>query len=501
MLVGGLVALGATVVELAGGAIIVGPSFRDGLASSTAIALVGLIGWGVHWRYAQTQALKDPGERASLLRRCYLYAVLVILMMMAGAAATHAAEGVFALAEGKRLDGVDLARNVWMAALFAGVWRYHLGVVGSDRALVGERGGAATLRRWYTYGVRFIAMTVALIASRDLLVTLVDAVGGLGRLNVAHDAALAFVWVGVWSGQILWPRVAHRDDRDSTLQAVEAFLMVGLSVVLVLSEANQTLYYLIARLLGVQAPGGVLTFDLAVIARPLCTVAVFGAAWGLTRQRLAGASADGEPGRQASVRRLYEHLVALVAVLALGGGLAGLFWSLSDMAFEIAQPQRDGAVDRVSLFLSLILIAAPVWLLHWHSQTPPGGTRTLGRRLYLFGTLAACVVALLASGAALVTELVKGVLGADLARLPGQIGRPLSFVLAGASLGVYHWRILQADGLRRSEDGLQEAPDVQGEVGAGVTLIVSIQGAEDAEVRAALASLPAGAHYTVRREA
>src|SRR5437899_12515076 len=49
---------------------------RDTVSFWGATALVGLPVWLLHWLWIQRTARADPDERASTLRRLYLYAVL-----------------------------------------------------------------------------------------------------------------------------------------------------------------------------------------------------------------------------------------------------------------------------------------------------------------------------------------------------------------------------------------------------------------------------------------
>jgi membrane protein implicated in regulation of membrane protease activity len=50
------------------------PIYRTQLAGFTAMTLVALPVWGVHFWFARRFAMRDPDERASALRRLYLYA-------------------------------------------------------------------------------------------------------------------------------------------------------------------------------------------------------------------------------------------------------------------------------------------------------------------------------------------------------------------------------------------------------------------------------------------
>src|SRR5262245_61021243 len=55
---------------------------RDAVAQNAAAALVGLIAWLVHWTWITRTTRRDPTERASTLRRLFLYAVLAASMLV-----------------------------------------------------------------------------------------------------------------------------------------------------------------------------------------------------------------------------------------------------------------------------------------------------------------------------------------------------------------------------------------------------------------------------------
>jgi hypothetical protein len=503
MLLGGLIVLLGTLAEVALGGAVFGPQLRDAISTSTAIAAVGLVGWTLHWAAAQSQAARHPEERAAVLRRLYLYAVAFVLIITLGIVGSSLSAKLLAGADGTPIDRVGAATDALRLVLLSGLWLYHLRVIEADRAAAGESGASATLRRWYAYGVQLVALTVALFATRDLVSLFFDLPGRIGRVSIAEDSGQALVWLGIWLWHVGWADRADlvRVDRASTLRAVEAFLVLLLAVALVLFEANNTLYYLVARVLGVEAPGGFRSLDLASFARPLSTVIVFGSAWALMRHRIAHDALSSEPERQAGVRRLYNHVVALAAIAALATGLAGLLWNALDVIFGAIRPQPGGAADQISMFLSLVLVSAPVWVLHWRPRPGSGlEPSSLSRRLYLFLTVAGCVVALLISGVGFVAVLFNGLLAGDLGTLANRLSGHFAVLAVGGLVGAYHWQVLLRDG--RARAAAVPLPDDSAARVARIEapgLTVTVLGASEDDVRGALASLPAGATYSIDR--
>src|SRR2546423_4348268 len=119
------------------------------------------------------------------------------------------------------------------------------------------------------------------------------------------------------------------DDRSSTLRAVQGFVALAASVVLALFGASQLSYYVLARLLGVDHPGGVANNILVAVAGPAATVVVFSLAWVWIRRQLTTDAGEVEATRQAGVRHLYIHLVAFLALATLAIGAAGFLWAIS----------------------------------------------------------------------------------------------------------------------------------------------------------------------------
>jgi hypothetical protein len=146
------------------------------------------------------------------------------------------------------------------------------------------------------------------------------------------------------------------------------------------------------------------------------------------------------------VRRLYEHLVALVALAVLAVGLTGLLWMLGDAIS--GAPGTLGQAwwrDRISLFTTLTIVGLPVWLLHWRAPTELT-PRSLVRRIYLYVTLIAAVLALLGSGAAAIYRLLSLVLGAASASTVGiELSHALAVAIVAAGLAAYHWRMVRLD--------------------------------------------------------
>jgi hypothetical protein len=518
MLLIGLVNLGTTAIDQILNATPPYSNVRDAYAGFGAVTLVGLPVWVIHWWFAQRLARRNAGERASAIRRLYLYVVLAATGIALAIYLRRLIEDAVGFVLGSSFDGASITRALWAVLVLSAFWLYHFRSAAVDRTSVGESGTSATLRRWYAYGLLFLGLAFLLFGARNLLqqiwVLLVDR-GQVIAPGWLVPTALATMLTGllIFSFHSQWtsrPPIAE-DDRRSTLRAVERFLALTGCVALALFGASQLLYYALARLLGIEHPGGVSTGILVAIASPAATVIVFGLAWLWIRRQLAVDAGDTEAARQAGVRHLYTHLVGLLALVTLAIGAAGLLWTLSDQLLNhLLGRSVEEWRDQTSLFVTLAVVGVPMWLTHWRQSPDPAERYTLSRRLYLYATLLGSVLAVLISGAVFVYRLLALVLGTSDAAGGAAVvdmGRALSVILVGAAIGLYHWRVLRADSAARPtvtspaahEDQHGTIPSPLAGEGKGGGFVVTITGASEEQIRRILANLPDGANYTIQR--
>src|SRR5438876_777744 len=333
----GLINLGSTALNQLLKATPPFTNVRDAYAGFGAVILVGLPVWAIHWWIAQRLARRNADERASAIRRLYLYLVLAATGIALAIYIRRLIEDAVGFTLGTSSDGAPIARAFWAVLVLAAFWLYHFRIAAADRRSVGESGVSATLRRWYAYGLLFLGLAFLLFGARNLLqqiwVLLVDrgqviAPGGLVPTALATMLAGLLIW-GFHSQWTARSPIVE-DDRGSTLRAVQRFLALTGIVALALFGASQLLYYGLARVLGIEHPGGVTTSIWVAVAGPAATVIVFGLAWLWIQRQLAADAGATEATRQAGVRHLYTHLVALLALATLAIGAAGLLWTLSD---------------------------------------------------------------------------------------------------------------------------------------------------------------------------
>jgi hypothetical protein len=542
LLAAGLGLLGITVLLF----VFNDPSAQDSrtqLAAYTAMTLVALPVWGIHFWFARRFAMRDPYERASALRRLYFYwaclasaiGALIALAITVGdllrplidtcttvTSTLPGQKGGAAITTSSCPSSSWLADSQagWVALVFLAIWAFHFWTARRDRAAVGEEGASATLRRWYMYVALIVGLLVMLAGAGSLIeiAWLKTRVSSLAEGRYMGDAAGLFlaglvVW-GFHARTIAQSHVA--DDRHSTLRALEGFIVVAVSIVAALVGASQILYFGLAKALGVQHPGGVGDDIIAALAAPASAVVVYGIAWFLMRRRLAQDASSQEAERQAGIRRLYTNLVTLVSLGAWAIGAGGLLWNLAEQAeAPIIGVTPSDWKDPVSLWTTLLVVGLAVWIAHWRQAPWAADRQALPRRLYVWGALLASVLVILGGGVGMLAALLRQVFSAhptlaDNANL--DFGHYLAVIIVAAGVGFYHWRVLRADAVARPPKVAAEPVAVAATVAAAVPAVMpaaevevadphtrryvlSVTDATEDDVHQALANLPPQAAY------
>jgi hypothetical protein len=529
LLAAGLALLGTTVLLF----VFNDPSAQDSrtqLAGFTAMTLVALPVWGVHFWFARRYARRDPYERASAIRRLYLYwaclgssiGVLIALSITIGDLLRPEVEMCL-------FRGIDApcptspnwlatSQAGWVALVFLAIFAFHFRIAARDRAAVGETGASATLRRWYMYVVLLVGLLVMLSGASTLIeVAWLKAINSpLGsNLYLGDSAGLLIAGVLVWGFHARTVAQNHlADDRHSTLRALQGFIAVAVSISIALYGASQILYYALARALRVDNPGGAGNDILGALAAPASLLLVYGTAWFFVRRQLARDAAAQEADRQAGIRRLYTNLATLVSLAAWAIGAGGLLWTLAEQVeAPIIGVTAGEWKNPVSLWLTLLVVGAVVWLAHWRQAPWAADRQALPRRLYVWAALLASVLVILGAGVGMLAAVLSQVFSshptlADSANLGA--GHYLAVIVVAAGVGFYHWRVLRADAAARPPKVVVEPPPAAAAIVTAAPVVIaaaepadphthryvlSVTDATEDDVHQALASLPPQAAY------
>jgi Domain of unknown function (DUF5671) len=508
---------------------------RTQLAGFTAMTAVALPVWAIHFWFARRYAIRDPYERASTIRRLYVYGAclgsaigaLVSLAISLGyllRTLIDSCRGVNASCLG--LDFLILqtpapawlpaSQAGWVAAVFLAIWAFHFWIAARDRATVGEAGASATLRRWYMYVVLLVGLLVMLSGARSLIQVLwLMAINSplADSLSIGTAAGLFIAGLLAWGFHARAVAQNHvADDRHSTLRAVQGFIALAVSIAIAVFGASQILYYALARALGVDNPGGAGNDILGALASPASLLFVYGTAWFLMRRRLARDAQTQEGDRQANIRRLYTNLAALVSLGAWAIGSAGLLWTLAEQVeAPIIGVTAGDWKNAVSLWLTLLVVGAAVWLAHWRQAPWAADRHALPRRLYVWATLLASVLAALGAGVGMLAAVLRQAFSAhptvrDSANL--DFSHYLAVLVVAAGVGFYHWRVLRTDAAARPPKPAAAATADAVIAAAQVVVppteiadpntrryVLSVTDATEDDVHQALATLPPHAAY------
>jgi len=515
-------------------------SSRGALAGATAATLVALVVWGVHFWFARRYAHRDPAERASAIRRLYVYWACLVMSIGAAIALDNAIANylrpildctvdphvLISIYCGPAAGALPAFQAGWITLVLGAFWALHYRIATLDRAAVGEQGRSASLRRWYMYPALLVGLLMMLSGAASLIILiwlrLLNSTLGTDQGRYIGDAAGLFV-----GGLVLWGFHARvlaqsylEDDRKSTLRALEGFIAVAVCMVFALIGGAQILYYALARLLGVTNPGSVGNDIVAAMAAPVSVLVVYGGAWFLVRRRLAQDTGSHEVERQAGVRRLYTNLAALVSMAALGTGAAGVLWNLAEqIEAPIIGVKASDWRDPISFWATLFVVGVAVWLAHWRHAPWPGDRQSLSRRLYVWAALLVSVLAVLGSGIALLNVVLQQVFSTT-PRLDStanlDFAHYLAVLVVAVFIGVYHLRVLRADAAERpAKHEVERAPVIAVETPTGESTVapapaistsesstphgrryvLSVMDASEDDVHQALSNLPPAASY------
>jgi len=149
------------------------------------------------------------------------------------------------------------------------------------------------------------------------------------------------------------------------------------------------------------------------------------------------AAADDSAGAMGAAQRIYVYVVLLVTGLVASAGLT----VLGSVVAHAAWPARGVEADlseSLALGLSLIIVAGPVWFLHWRiaarevARVPDARTWPL-RQVYLNVVLLAALLVAMFSGWIVLADLLTG-------EIAGTNRFPIAAAPIWAAMWVFHWR-------------------------------------------------------------
>ena len=229
------------------------------------------------------------------------------------------------------------------------------------------------------------------------------------------------------------------------------------TVAVTLTSVALFFYNLLRYILGSNPLTGTGESLLTAAGGPLLTALVYGLFWTYHRRILAwdAGLVGAEAPLQASIRRLYHYLVALIALAVLAGGVTSMLRLLIDLwlgGSVTSALNRQTWGDQISLFATLISVGAPVWYANWArlqrwAMAADGSAdrQSVLRRIYLYLILFASVITLLVSSAWIIYQILRTLGESFNGSLISGMSWALGAAITGAVLLAYHLRILLGD--------------------------------------------------------
>lgn len=388
-----------------------------------ALPLAAALAW---WTRRSHQ--REPREADSLLYGGYLGAVSLTGLVFA-ASSVHALATALLLGEGidPRAAGGVLA---W-GGLWAGHWmiRFPRGVKAAHDllgAVIGLTLGAAGL---------FMLLDSALDVLRGLPV-----LAG-GPYELASAAGLLLAGATAWL--LYWPWRAARLPRTAAWHTYVLLLGVAGGLVLTLFGAGALLWRALVGIIGDPAGAGMWT-DWPAHAAAVVTGLTL---WWYHRALLV-------PAERNPVRAVYAYLVAGIGLAAAATGVGIVVVAVVE-AITPAVGNAQTSRNTLLAAITLLLIGAPLWWIHWRAAGEEQEHSSFPRRVYLIvvigvGGVAALISLILAVSGAVQEAVETGITLATVR----MIKTPLGVFLASLAAAGFHARALRTDLLRVGAEGL-----------------------------------------------
>jgi len=299
------------------------------LAQQMARLAVGLATWLAFWGQAQRRfAQPDEEERASVLRKVYLYAAVFIAVLTMVTTLTFVLASLFrrALHVISSGAGSDIRGAISILVPMAAVWGYHAWTLRQDVATVGEPHGQIWVRQLYRYLVAGIGLAAVLAGLGGLIGFLIRSLAGTIYVPgvpepVAWYCAVLVAGLPVWlipwwqsQRAALSPGMAGDDENRSLVRRIYLYFFLFVATMTVLSSGVYVVAQLVELALAGRSGGNLLAQVGQAIAYSLIAAVVW-----LYHGTILRAD-----GRRAQAREAVRLASFQLAVVDTGEGRLGL---------------------------------------------------------------------------------------------------------------------------------------------------------------------------------
>ena len=444
----------------------------DALAQALSLILVGVPIFLIHWLWAQRASARDEEEKTATLRAVFFYAILLATLI-------PVVQNLLSFIDRALIQGAGLgvgrafsifreqtlADNLIAIAMNGIVAAYFWNILRSEWMSLPDKENFTEVRRLYRYIWMLYGLLMTVFGAQQILRFLLyvpgDVLGELGREVVINGIALLVVGTPIWvySWRIIQESLTDPAEMGSMLRLGILYLLALGGVLAVITSASIVVNAMISWLLVadltlrdfVQQIGGPVSVGI-----PLSLVWSYYGYW-LNRH----IEAVGDRVRQASMKRLYNYILAFIGLVTAFIGVATLFSFIIDMVTGTGVLMSDSTRGTLATSLSSLIVGLPLWLAMWRpmqSEAMEQGElgdharRSVLRKFYLYLVLFASVIGGMATAVGLVYQLIRVLLGGDTGI--GFVSDLLNFIQLLFLFGVvlmYHLNVLRMDGVSTAD--------------------------------------------------
>ncbi|WP_322496079.1 DUF5671 domain-containing protein [Chloroflexus sp.] len=413
--------------------------------------------WFVHWLWGERLAQRDQDERASAVRKLYLYGNLAAFLMPLITnvyrlleTATHLLIGAN-LIDPRSSLGYSLIASLILGALFG----YHSVVARNDAHQAPLTGAGALIRRVYLLAFAAFGVLIWANAVIELIRLIFGFANGRAGVRLLSDILIELligmvVWLGHWwRAQRLFAS-ADEDERGSAFRKFYLYaVIVGASLTAV-TIVTSFLASIFRSWLGLPVSGNLI--DVIAPAAVWAIVAFYHVS-----VINADAAAIAEGPRQTGVRRLAWYLVAAIGQLAALVGAGGLISVI--ISVIIRGLAGEGLItdlrEPLAWFSAVLVAGLPIWFWCWRhvqraaAMAGEGGIAersSLVRRIYLFGFLFVASLTLLSTLIYILSRLISIALGEPFSgNLLADLAQAIAYSLIAVGVLVTHGLAVRTD--------------------------------------------------------
>jgi hypothetical protein len=331
-----------------------------------------------------------------------------------------------------------------------------------------SQGSVADVRRGYLFLLSITGLSLTIYSLIGLLNWILSQLF-VDQTVTAFTSAAAIVGnevarllVGLILWQLSWGRAQSfyhsglRDEQESSVRKLYLYSLVFVGSLAVVTTTATVLAGVLRAWLGLVNDGEIRIAVSSIIG--------FGIVWSYHAFVLYhDAKLAPNAYKEAQIRRIYRYLLATIGFAVVLVGLGGVIDVIIRMIFE----QRLGNLlrEQVANVSAALMAGLPLWLLSWREiQEASKADNDLAklertssvRKVYIYFFLFVATMTILASGVAIVSQLLNIVLGnSSTDNLANLLAHAISYSLIAVAVWLYHRAILNEDRIHNIDDQKQ----------------------------------------------